>query len=128
MPAFNSPATITLLQSNPNPYPDGQIIDPTVLTAAAAGTTQATAAAITNDVTVISNNTAANGMILPVPTAGQTFYIIPSLVTNAPLIYPPVGGSINFGTANAGVAITARKLAQFIALDSVGNYALLQGA
>jgi len=128
MPAFNSPATVGLLISNPNPYPDGQIIDPSVQTLAFAGTTQATAAPIVNDVTVVSNNTAANGGILPVATMGQTFYIIPSLVTNAPLVYPPVGGSINFGTANAGVAITARKMAQFVALDAVGNYALMQGA
>jgi hypothetical protein len=128
MPNFTSPASIGLLISNPNPYPDGQIVDNTPQTLAAAGTTQATAAPIVNDLTTISNNTAANGVILPVPTAGQTFYIIPALATNAPLVYPPVGGSINFGTANAGLAITARKLAQFIALDTVGNYACLQGS
>jgi hypothetical protein len=127
MPAVFNTQT-GLIISNPNPYPDGQIVDPTPLTLAAAGTTQATAAPVVNDITTISNNTAANGVILPVPTAGQTFYIIPALVTNAPLVYPPVGGSINFGTANAGVAITARKMAQFIALDTTGNYALMQGA
>lgn len=127
MPAsFNT--QVGLMVSNPNPYPDGQVVDPTPATLAAAGTTQATAAAVVNDVTTISNNTAANGVILPVPTAGQRYYIIPALATNAPLVYPPVGGSINFGTANAGVAITARKLAVFIALDAVGNYALCQGA
>ena len=127
MPAvFNTQTGLML--SNPNPYPDGQIVDPTPLTLAAAGTTQATAAPVVNDVTTISNNTAANGVILPVPTAGQTFYIIPALATNAPLVYPPVGGSINFGTANAGVAITARKMAQFIALDTLGNYGLIQGS
>lgn len=124
--AFNT--MISNLLSNPNPYPDGQVVDPTPAILAAAGTTQATAAPVVNDVTTISNNTAANGVILPVPTAGQTFYIIPALATNAPKVYPPVGGSINFGTANASVAITAQKLAQFIALDSVGNYALLQSA
>ena len=127
MPAvFNT--QISPMVSNPNPYPDGQVVDPTVTTLAFAGTTQATAAPIVNDVTIVSNNTAANGGILPVPTMGQTFYVSPSLVTNAPLVYPPVGGSINFGTVNAGVAITARKVAQFIAIDSVGNYILLQGA
>lgn len=127
MPASNI-VTTGLLISNPNPYPDGQVIDPTPATMAATGTTQADAAPIVNDVVTITNNTAANGVILPVPTAGQTFYIIPALVTNAPKVYPPVGGSINFGTANASVAITARKMAQFIALDSVGNYALIQSA
>ena len=124
--AFNT--MVGNIISNPNPYPDGQIVDPTVQSLAAAGTTQATAAPIVNDVTIISNNTAANGVILPVPTMGQTFYIIPALATNAPKVYPPVGGSINYGTANASVAITAQKGAQFIALDSVGNYMLIQGA
>jgi hypothetical protein len=128
MPVFNSPATIGLMVSNPNPYPDGQVVDPAPATIAATGTTQATAAPIVNDVTTITNNTAANGVILPVPSAGQRFFIIPALATNAPLVYPPVGGSINFGTANAGVAITARKMAEFVALDSVGNYALIQSA
>lgn len=123
MPAFNSPATVGLMVSNPNPYPDGAVEDTTPVTVAAAGTTQATATAIVDEIIVISNNTAANGVVLPVATAGQKFFITPALVTNAPLVYPPVGGSINFGTANAGVAIAARKMAVFIALDSVGNYA-----
>jgi len=109
--------------SNPNPYPDGAVEDANPVTVAAAGTTQATATAITDEIIVISNNTAANGVVLPVATAGQKFFITPALVTNAPLVYPPVGGSINFGTANAGVAIAARKMAIFIALDGLGNYA-----
>lgn len=129
MPVFNSPASIGLLVSNPNPYPDGQVLDPTPATIAAAGTTQATAAALVNDVSVITNNTATNGVILPVATAGQTMYVTPALVTNAPLVYPPLGGTINFGAVNAGVAITARKMAQFIALDNTGlNWGLLQSA
>lgn len=128
MPAVFNTQTSPMI-SNPNPYPDGQLIDPSIVSLAATGTTQATAAPVVNDFTTINNNTAANGVILPLPTyPTQTLYIYPSLVTNAPLAYPPLGGSINGGTANAGVAITARKVAQFIALDTLGNYALLQGS
>lgn len=115
--------------NNSNPLPDGSIANVNIQTVAAAGTTQATATLIAAQITVISNNTAANGMILPVPlAAGQVFELLPSLATNAPKIYPPVGGTINFGTANASVAITAQKMARFVALDLVGNYGLEQGA
>ena len=120
--------TIGLLINNANPLPDAMLEESTPSTIAAAGTTQATAAPIVDIVTTITNNTAANGVILPVGTGGQSLYIIPALATNAPLVYPPVGGTINFGTANAGVAITARKPAQFIALDSSGlNWSYGQG-
>lgn len=129
MPNFTSPASVTPMVSNPNPYPDGASIDPTPVTMTFAGTTQATAAPITDLVATITNNTAANGGILPVGSAGQRILLIPSLVTNAPLVYPPVGGTINFGTVNAGVAITARKVAEFVALDATGlNWGLNQGA
>lgn len=120
--------TVGLLLNNANPQPDGVVETPVPVTLAATGTTQATAAAIVGEITTITNNTAANGVILPVPTAGQKFFIIPALATNAPLLYPPVGGSINFGTVNAGLAITARKGALAIALDATGNYLVIQGS
>lgn len=100
-----------------------------ITTIAAAGTTQATATAIGNESPIVNipNNTAANGVILPTAAyIGQNISIFPLLVTTAPLVYPPVGGTINNGTVNAGVAITARKLALFIALDRTGlNWATL---
>jgi len=123
--AINAPnSTVGLLLNSPSPQPDGTVeTTASIGTLAAAGTTQAGASAIAAEITTITNNTAANGVILPVPTQGQKFYIIPALVTNAPLVYPPVGGSINFGTVNAGVAIPARKMTTLVALDNVGNYA-----
>lgn len=119
MPANN---ILGVMVSNPNPYPDGQVLDTTPVTVAAAGTTQATATALVDAINVISNNTATNGVMLPVPTAGQRIIVYPALATNAPLVYPPVGGSINNGTVNAGVANTARKAVEYIAVDTVGNY------
>jgi hypothetical protein len=97
-----------------------------VTTIAAAGTTQATGAQIGNEqpFVLISNNTATNGTVLPTAAyIGQEIAIYPQLVTNAPLTYPPVGGTINSGTVNAGVATTARKVTKFIAIDRTGlNY------
>lgn len=89
---------------------------------AAAGTIQSTATPITDSFILINNNTAANGVILPLANAGQEFYIYPQLATNAPKVYPPVGGSINGGTVNASVAPAAQKMAIFIAIDSLGTY------
>lgn len=122
--------TVGLLLNNSNPQPDGVIETPFPITdIAAAGTTQATATAVTATVTSINNNTAANGVILPVATVGQKFYIFPKLATNAPKIYPPVGGTINFGTVNASVAATAQKTIELIAIDATGlNYIAMQGA
>lgn len=120
---------VSPLINNSNPLPDGSVANTSNETLAAAGTTQATATAITKQITQISNNTAANGVILPIPLAvGQTFKIFPQLATNAPKVYPPLGGSINAGTANASVAITAQKEADFAALDLLGNYMLMQSA
>lgn len=119
---------VGLLINNPNPQPDGTVETPVPVTLAAAGSTQATAAPVVAEISTITNNTAANGVILPVPTAGQKIFLIPALATNAPKVYPPVGGSINFGTVNASVAVTAQKGALFIALDGTGNYLLIQSA
>ena len=88
---------------------------------AAAGTTQATATAVTDSFILINNNTTANGVVLPSAVAGQEFYIYPQLATNAPRVYPPVGGTINGGTVNVHVAPAAQKMATFIAIDSL-NY------
>jgi len=116
----------SLLPNNPNPQPDLIIDNNNIFTVAAAGTTQATAYAIGNaqPFIVISNNTAANGVVLPTAAfAGQVISVYPALVTNAPLVYPPVGGQINGGTVNAGVASTARKTVDYIAIDTTGlNY------
>lgn len=116
----------SLLPNNANPQPDLNIDQNDIYTVAAAGTTQATAFAIGNSLPfiIISNNTAANGVVLPAAAfKGQLISIFPSLVTNAPKVYPPVGGTINFGAVNASVANTAQKTVDYIAIDSTGlNY------
>lgn len=118
-----------LLISNPNPYPDGAVEYPFAPgQLAAAGSTQAAASAIVTEVTVVTNNTTTNGVILPVPTPGQKFFLYPALVTAALKVYPPVGGSINSAGVNTAVTCTARKMGIYIALDTTGNYIFNQGA
>jgi len=73
------------------------------------GTTQATAAPIATDIIYITSSGAStNGAILPndaVP--GDSVQIMAaSGLTTAPKIYPPLGGTINGGTANAAINMT----------------------
>jgi hypothetical protein len=120
MPNYPANSTSGLQIGNPNPFPDGNVLNIQVVTQAAAGTTQATAALIAAPVTVITNNTTANGVILPVGVRGQTAVIIPQLVTDAPKVYPPVGGTVNFGTANASVASPARRAVTYLCTSDDG--------
>lgn len=110
------------LINNSNPLPDGSVQSPyTIATVAAAGTTQATATQLAAPFNLISNNTAANGVILPVASGiRQTITVYPQLATNAPKVYPPVGGTINSGTVNVSVASTAQKAVDYIAIDTTG--------
>lgn len=114
---------VSLLQNTGDIMPDTrrEVFNVTVI--AAAGTTQATGTLIGNEApfVIINNNTAANGAVLPVGAyIGQQIEVYPQLVTNAPKIYPPVGGTINDGSANASVAATARKVTRFICVDRAG--------
>jgi hypothetical protein len=123
MAVATSTTKVSLLQNANNIQPNTIRQTFNISTIAAAGTTQATGTAIGNEqpFVLISNNTAANGVVLPVAAyIGQEITIFPQLVTNAPLVYPPVGGTINNGTANAGVATPARKAAKFICVDRAG--------
>jgi len=97
-----------------------------ITTIVAAGTAQSNGTLIGNEspFVQISNNTASNGVVLPTASyIGQMISVYPQLATNAPKVYPPTGGTINSGTANASVASTARKVVQYIAVDRTGiNY------
>lgn len=123
MAVATSTNKVSLLQNAGNIQPDTLRQTYSISTIAAAGTTQATATAIGNEqpFVFISNNTATNGVVLPVAAyIGQEITVFPQLVTNAPLVYPPVGGTVNNGTANAGVATPARKAVKYIAVDRTG--------
>lgn len=109
------------LNSNPTPYPDGQVAGEKVKTISAAGTTQATGTAISAneaDVIVVGNNTADNGSVLPANAAGKKLVIVGALNAVAK-VYPPVGGSINYGSENAAVSLVASKPGLFIAVDAL---------
>lgn len=88
-------------------------------TVAAAGTNQGTAASLANCSNVVTGASGANGVILPTPkAAGQRVSVYSSAATNALLVYPPSGGTINDGTQDAALSVTARTLKIFEATST----------
>jgi len=89
-----------------------------VLTVAAAGTSQATAAPIGAYGSVnVTGADATAGVILPKSPAGTSITIYSAAATNVLKVYPHVGGDINDGTPNAAVSITARTPSKFTNID-----------
>ena len=72
----------------------------------AAGTTQATALALTSQTNVIGTAAASSGVILPVGLSGDTVFVRNG-GANTVNIYPPVGGVINALSANAALTLAA---------------------
>ena len=90
---------------------------------APAGSTQADAKMLDQNLSVVTGADATKGVVLkPVTRDGW-----PSELYNATAavlkVYPPVDGSINGGTVNAPVSLAGKTHARFISLDGLGNYA-----
>lgn len=77
----------------------------------ATGSTQVTALVLTGNYAVFGTVASSTGAILP---AGNEPFIVINGGVNALSMYPPVGGAINGGTANAAFSVTAGKTALFI--------------
>jgi hypothetical protein len=76
------------------------------LTITAAGTTQATATALTADINIITTATSGQGVQLYNGVIGdeQTIY---NGTLNAIYVYPPTGGNVNQLAANAGFTLAS---------------------
>jgi hypothetical protein len=83
----------------------------------AAGTTQATAFALTNDISVFGTVAASSGAILPL--FGSAYCTVFNGGANALAVYPPVGGTINAAAANAAFSVGAGKSATFMSPDGI---------
>ena len=79
----------------------------------AAGTTQATGTAITAQVNTFTTVAAGAGATLPSSAAIGSEVVIFNRGANALLVYPPSGGSIESGAANAAVSVAAGGTARF---------------
>lgn len=86
----------------------------------AAGTTQGTATAITNDFSVFSTVPASSGARLPVANAAGMvglagdIYVVVNASATAMLVYPPTGGS--FVNAAASASLAGGKTGDFYCL------------
>lgn len=102
--AFSLPAETTTLQSG----------------IAAAGTTQATAAALAAKTSVVTSVASGSGVILPLKLGKERD--VYNRGTNALLIYPPSGAAIESNTANASVSLAAGGHATFKCVSATQCY------
>ncbi len=87
---------------------------------AATGSVIANAAAITGRFTVVSGADNAKGVILPSGTQiGDAYLVYSSVASSGLLVYPPVNGTIDDGSANASVAVEGRSLQMFVNANGV---------
>ena len=88
----------------------------------AAGTTQATATALTAGINVITTAAASSGVRLSNTEIGDEYEIF-NLGANAVTVYPPTSGQINALSANTGFTLatnTAVKVKKFTATRWMG--------
>lgn len=85
-----------------------------------AGATQATATPITAVTSVFSTVALSQGAILPGGVQIGDELFVRNGGANALAVYPPVGGTINGGAANAAFSVTAAKGAVFKCLGNSG--------
>jgi hypothetical protein len=84
-------------------------------TLVAAGSTQATAAALRSDITLMASGSVGSGTGVIIPSSNgfgddaDEWEIYNYNGTNALLVYPPVGGTLHNGTANAGLSVATGK-------------------
>jgi len=88
---------------------------------AAAGTTQAAATLLPARFNQISTAAANSGVRLPSGVRSSGMVRARNDGANTVKVYPPVGGKINGGTANAAVTLAAGAAAVYVA-DGNGNY------
>lgn len=91
-----------------------------VATIAAAGSTQATATAVTAGLTIVSTatGTTADGVRLPASFGTGEEITIVNITDVALDVFPSTGGAINGGSANAAKALAANMSGRYISIGS----------
>lgn len=101
-----------------------EMIGGSCVTGLTAGTTQtqAGATAMTGSYNVIGTCANLNdGVILPAAGKGSVIMVRNNGAQTAK-IYPPVGGAINGGSANAAITLTANTTAEFFFTSDIDSY------
>jgi hypothetical protein len=95
------------------PLAASQILGSITTGISAAGSTQATATSIYDDVNIVSTVAASAGVILPSNRGAGDTVEVTNLGANALSVYPPSGGNIGTGAANAAFSVPVSKSAIF---------------
>jgi len=93
----------------------------------AAGTTQGTGTALTNDYNVITTAAASSGVVLPTATAGRRVVIV-NKGANTLTIYPASGGYIDALALNAGIQLAANGTMELMASSTTQWYSIARVA
>lgn len=80
-----------------------------------------------SDFVAYTTSTASNGPTLPSTAGAGDSYLIANNTANSINVWPPTGGSIGSGSANAALAVAAGKSAVFYALGN-GSYVAVVSA
>ena len=90
---------------------------------AAAGTTQATATALVNDLNeVVTVSSGSNSVLLPDPGVGAEIIVRNAQGSSALLVYPPTGQSIDIGAANNPLSMGANSTKTFRKMSNTKWY------
>jgi hypothetical protein len=93
----------------------------TAAAVSAAGSTQGTATAITNDFNVITTVASSTGVVLPTATVGRRMVVV-NKGANPLAVYPASGASIDALSANAAVTIPVAGWVEFDASSTTQWY------
>jgi len=126
-PNITSTGTLTSLtvsgnitaQANVNM--SGYVIRSVASGISAAGTVQANATAIANEINLVSTVSSGQGVRLPTAVAGMVITII-NTSANTLLVYPHSGGDINGAALNAAYSHTAGATLQYVAPTTADWY------
>jgi hypothetical protein len=80
----------------------------------AAGNAQANATALVAEINVVAGADDAKGVILPAAKAGRPIHVKTTVAAKTLKVYPPTGGKINGGTADAAVTMAAVTATLFV--------------
>ena len=87
----------------------------------AAGTVQANATALTNDISVVTTCVAGAGVVLPTAVAGMRKLVF-NTTANACLVYPASTAQINAGGANISYSLAAGARLEYISTSATQWY------
>lgn len=87
-------------------------------TVAAAGTSQGTGTPITTSLNIVTGASGTNAVVLPSCQVGDSVLIYSSAATNALLVFPDSGSSINALSANASYSLPAQKSCQLVRISA----------